>query len=129
MDILGWLWWLILHLLGWFWAVVWLLLGGWVATLAQIAVIVFAVFAYKYGWRRAPREIASRLLPVWRLAWGWLRGREIGPTAATASRTERHEARCNAKAAYRRRRQPGDVNVSTLLNLLLLTGLGLLATM
>ena len=41
------------------WSIAWLLLGGWVSTLAQILVIVFIVFAFKYGWRRAPLTAAD----------------------------------------------------------------------
>lgn len=125
MDILSWLWWLLAKVLGVLWALVWLLLGGWVSTLAQIAVIAFAIFAYKYGWRRAPHELASRIVPLARMLWGWLRGREGAAAAASPARTA--QAPPGYAARPSQRRQPGDVNISTLLNLLLLSGLGLLA--
>lgn len=126
MDILAWLWWLVLKVLGLAWALLWLLLGGWVATAAQIALLVLAVFAYKYGWRRAPGEVAARVVPLGRMAWAWLRGREATAAAGAASA---RAAPGREPRLVRYVRRPGDVNLSTLLNLMMLTGLGLLAVL
>lgn len=115
MDILGWIWWLLLKVLGLVWGIVWFLLGGWVATLAQIGVIVLLIFGYKYGWRQAPQEILSRASRWTGLAWSWARRREPRSAGATA------ELRRYRQPAPRR--APGDVNLSTLLNVLMLAGL------
>lgn len=128
MDILAWLWWLLMKALGLVWALAWLLLGGWVSTAAQITVIALAIFAYRYGWRRAPQELASRIVPLARMLWGWLRGREVAEKARTPPATSRADAR-KARRLRRTRRRPGDVNLSTLMNLALVTGLWLLAVL
>jgi hypothetical protein len=122
MDAIGWIWWLAKSLLGLVWSVAWFLLGGWVSTLAQIGVIVLVIFAYKYGWRRAPQELLGRLGTIGRFGWSWIRAREPGAAVAPALPAAR-------RSAGERRRQPGDVriNVSTTLSLLALAGLGLLA--
>ncbi len=124
MDVLGWLWWLVTSLLGLVWTVAWFLLGGWVATLAQIAVLTLIIFGYKYGWRRAPQEVMSRLSTVGRYAWAWIRAREV-PRAAPAQPGPRDLR----SAGGLRRAQPGDVhiNISTMLSVLMLAGLGLMA--
>lgn len=115
MDILSWIAWLLLKILGIAWGLVWFLLGGWVATLAQIGVVALVIFGYKYGWRQAPQELLSRTSRLVHFAWGWVRAREL---RAASSRPEvvRH-------AAQRTPRAPGDVNLSTLLNVLMLMGL------
>lgn len=128
MDILAWLWWLLLKALGLVWGLAWLLLGGWVSTAAQITVIALAIFAYRYGWRRAPAELASRVVPLARMLWGWLRGREVAEGAPPPRAAKRSEAR-KAARLRRARRRPGDVNLSTLMNLALLTGLWMLAAL
>ncbi len=126
MDVLGWLWWIVSSLFGLVWSLVWFLLGGWVATLAQIGVIVLVIFGYKYGWRQAPQEVLSRVGGIGRYAWAWVRKREIpertaAPPAAREPRSQRGM----------RRSQPGDVriNISTMLTLLMLAGLGLMTTL
>ena len=77
MEILGWLWWGIVKVLGIVWSFVWFLLGGWVATLVQLVILIGAVFAMKYGWRRAPQEMWSRAQTVGRFAWAWAEHRGI----------------------------------------------------
>ncbi len=128
MEVVGWIWWLITSLLGIVWTVVWFLLGGWVSTLAQIAVIVLVVFGMKYGWRRAPNELFARFGTFGRFAWAWLRAREpgAGVTAEAAA-----PARSRQRRTDDRRRQPGDVriNVSTVMSLLMIAGLGALMTL
>ncbi len=117
MDILGWLGWFVLKVLGFVWALAWFLLGGWVSTLAQIGVIALVIFGYKYGWRQAPQEILSRAARLAKLGWGWARVREGGAAPARVEIRERQVVR------HVRQRVPGDVNLSTLLNILMLAGL------
>jgi hypothetical protein len=124
MDVLGWLWWSLSTLLGLGWSLVWFLLGGWVATLAQLAIAVGVVFSYKYGWRRAPLEMASRGKAFARFVWGWMRAREMSETPpAAAPRTSRRPT----GGAGRPPRDVGDVNLSTLMSIAAIAGLGLIA--
>jgi len=127
MDVLGWLWWAVSSLLGFVWTILWFLLGGWVSTLAQIGVILLLVAGYKYGWRRAPLEVTSRVASVLRFGWAWMRS-EAPPPTRISSREEREPGR-EPRGRYFDRRQPGDIrlNVSTCLSLLVLAGLALLA--
>lgn len=120
MDILAWLWWAIASVLSVAWSLLWFLLGGWVSTLAQIAVLVGIIFFYKYGWQRAPAEIAARVSTFGRFVWNWMRQRETGTTGA---------ARVNVREVVRtvRVKEAGDVNVSSLLNVLVFLGLVILA--
>jgi hypothetical protein len=125
MDVLGWLWWLTTSFVGLVWSLAWFLLGGWVITLAQIGVIVLAVFGYKYGWRRSPQEIITRLGTFGRFVWSWVRAREVPPRPES-----RHTGRSAARSRRGpRQREPGDIhiNVSTLLTVLMIAGLALLA--
>jgi hypothetical protein len=117
MDLLGWLGWLAQALFG----LLWFLIGGWVSTLAQIVVLVAIVFFYKYGWQRAPLELAARLSAFGRFVWAWLRQREPGPQVART----RGEVREVVRTV--RVKEAGDVNVSTLLSLLAAAGLLALA--
>lgn len=124
MDVLGWLWWGLTTLIGLVWSLVWFLLGGWVATVAQLLIVVGIIFSYKYGWRRAPLEIATRGRTFARFVWGWMRAREMSePPPAAAPRTTRR----SASRAERPPRDLGDVNLSTLLSIAALAGLGLIA--
>jgi len=128
MDVIGWLWWLFASTLGLAWSVAWFLLGGWVSTLAQISVIVLLVFGYKYGWRRAPSELLTRVGGFGRFAWSWLRtGGAVSSTAASSS--DGSDARRRGARWRASRRQPGDIriNVSTCLTLMMLAGLWLVA--
>jgi hypothetical protein len=117
MEIVSWIGWLLAALAGWIWSIAWLLVGGWVSTLLQILVIVFLVFAFKYGWRRAPLEMALRVRPV----AGWLRR-----WVSLRERPGFETARGTREVRIIRVKAPGDVNLSSLLNMLMLTGLGLL---
>lgn len=117
MEVVSWIVWLLAAVAGWLWAIAWLLLGGWVSTLAQILVIVFIVLAFKYGWRRAPLEIALRVKPLGRWLWRWATSREQSAGAPLEGVPQVRIVRVKA---------PGDVNLSTLLNVLMLAGLSLL---
>lgn len=121
MDILGWLWWAVAKLVGLVWSIAWFLVGGWVVTLAQIAVIGFVIYGYKYGWRRAPVEIARHARAFGSFVWTWMRARDIG--AATSAAGARRDERQVVRVV--RRKEPGDVNASTLLSVLALVGLSL----
>ena len=125
MEILGWLWWLLVKLLGLAWGLIWFLLGGWVATAAQIAVIGLVIFGYKYGWRRAPEEILARSGAIGRYLWGWVRARETGGGASPG----RVEVRERQVIRTVRRKEPGDINLSTVMSVAMLAGLGLLAAL
>lgn len=118
MDVVVWLFWAVVSALGIVWSVVWFLISGWVSTLAQIAVLIVVIYTLKYGWRRAPFEISRRTLSFGRFFWGWIRARE--PEAGSGSREVE-------VIRVVRAREAGDINVSTLLSLLALTGFLLLA--
>lgn len=120
MDILSWLWWALASVLSIAWSLLWFLLGGWVSTIAQIAVVVGIVFFYKYGWQRAPAEIAARLSTLGRFVWSWMRQRETG--SATQPRVEVREIVRTIQV-----KEAGDINVSSLLNVLVFLGLALMA--
>jgi hypothetical protein len=119
MDILGWLWWGIVKILGLVWSFVWFLLGGWVSTLMQLVILGGAIFAMKYGWRRAPQEMWTRAQSVGRFVWAWARAKE--PRLATSARPEV----LGSKEAIRvvHARKLGDVSLSTLLTAVMLAGL------
>ena len=117
-GLLGWVWWLLAKVFGLIFGVVWFLLGGWVSALAQIVVIGLLIFGYKYGWRQALPEIRSLARPIGRQIWGWVRRRERAGSAGAQS----SEAKLQTGKAQRRRgaREPGDVNLSTLLSVVML---------
>ena len=117
MDIVAWTLWALLGLLGFLWTVVWFLISGWVSTVLQIALLVVAVFFFKYGWQRAPAELWRRARSVGGLAWTWMRAREPKPATAGAAVRVREVVRVVRVKEF------GDVNVSTLLSLLMLAGL------
>jgi hypothetical protein len=119
MDVLGWFWWTIAKLLGFVWSIGWFLLGGWIVTLAQLAVIAFVVYGYKYGWRRAPLELARHGKTFGQFIWAWMRSREMSTNAASGRGDLREVVRTV------RRKEAGDINVSTLLSVLALFGLSL----
>jgi hypothetical protein len=121
LDILSWIWWALSSLAGIVWSLGWFLLGGWVSTIAQIAVVVGIIFFYKYGWQRAPAEIAARVSSAGRFVWGWMRQREPG-LAGSAGKVEVREVVRTIRV-----KEPGDINVSSLLNLLMFAGLAILA--
>ena len=121
MDIAAWALWALLGLLGILWAVVWFLISGWVSTLLQIALLVVAVFFFKYGWQRAPAELLRRARSAGRLLWTWMRAGD--PKVAPAAPA----VRIREVVRVVRVKEFGDVNVSTLLSLLALAGLMILA--
>ena len=115
MDILGWLWWALSTLLGVIVSLVWFLISGWVSTLLQIALLIGAVYFLKYRWQRAPAEIWRRSQSFGRIFLGWIRARDAdgqqpGPTLRIVKVKEF-----------------GDVNISTLLSVLMLLGMVLAA--
>jgi hypothetical protein len=111
MDILAWLWWLISTLFGAVLALIWFLVSGWVSALLQIALLVIVVYFLKYGWQRAPAEIWRRTRSFAAFFLGWIRAREAPAVA--------HEERIRIVKS----KEFGDVNISTLLSLMMLAGL------
>ena len=120
MDILVWLLWALLAFLGVLWKLVWFLISGWVATLLQVAVLIAAIFFFTYGWQRAPGELLRRARTVTGLVWAWMRTREVGAAAPAGTREFVRVVRI---------KEFGNVNISTLLSLLMLAGLALLTTL
>lgn len=118
MDILGWISWLLWKAIGLVWTMVWFLLGGWVSTLAQILVVAGIIFFYRYGWQRAPAELWSRASGLGRFVWAWMRSGEA------ATRDVRVETRETVRIV--RVKEPGDINASTLLTIVMLVEIGLL---
>jgi hypothetical protein len=112
MDVLAWLWWIIVVLMSAALELLWFLISGWVSTLLQIAVLVIAIYFLKYGWQRAPMELWRRTRAFAGFFWNWLRAREaaVAASPAEAVRVIRHK-------------EFGDINISTLLSLLVLFGL------
>jgi hypothetical protein len=121
MEILSWLWWLIVSVLGLAWTVVWFLISGWVSTLLQIAILVIVIYSLKYGWQRAPHEIWKRSSSFGRFFWNWVRARDPG---AGQPATETREV-----VKIVRARDFGDINASTLLSVLMMSGLVVLGLM
>ena len=113
MDVLAWLWWLVATIAGATLKLVWFLISGWVSTLLQIAVVVIAIYFLKYGWQRAPIELWRRTRVFGGFFLSWVRAKE-GPVA-TASRQD--------AVRVVRHKEFGDINISTLLSLLMLFGL------
>ena len=116
MDVLGWLWWVVKGLLG----LLWFLIGGWISALLQIFVLALAVFVFKYGWQRGPIEMWRAGEGARRFIWGWLKGVPGWRAAAATAGPSRVEVR------YLRVKEFGDVNLSTLMSLLMFAGLALL---
>src|SRR5512145_3330836 len=119
MDIAAWALWALLALLGVLWTVVWFLISGWVSRLLQIVLLVVAIFFFKYGWQRAPAELWRRARVVGGMFWAWMRATEFRAAAAAV------EVREVVRVV--RVKEFGDVNVSTVLSLLMLAGLMTLA--
>ncbi len=118
MDVLGWIWWIVKGLLG----LVWFLIGGWISTLLQIFVAALAVFVFKYGWRRGPFEMWRAGEGARRFVWGWIKGVPGWRTAA--ANASAGPARIEIKTV--RVKEFGDVNLSTLMSLMMFAGLALL---
>ena len=125
MEFLGWIWWLLAKLAALVWSISWFLLGGWVVTLAQIAIIAFVIYGYKYGWRRAPLEIARHVKGFGSFVWAWMRARDMSAAANAGSKSSNADRQQAVRMV--RRSEFGDVNVSTLLSVVALFGLGLVA--
>lgn len=117
MDILTWLGWALAALLGVLWSLVWFLIAGWVSTLLQITLLIAIIYFFKYGWQRAPSEIWRRTRSFGRFFWSWLRAREPHAT----SNAQAHEV-----VRVVRAKEFGDINISTLLSLLMLVSFALL---
>ena len=115
-TVLGILWWIISAL----WSVDWLLIGGWVSAALQIVVLVLAVFAYRYGWREAPYRAWRGARAIGRWGWAWLRGAEA--MAGTEPQVREVEVVREIRV-----KEFGDVNLSSLMNVLMLLGLMALA--
>jgi hypothetical protein len=115
MDLLAWLGWLVSSALGVVLSLLWFLVSGWVSTLLQIALLVVVLYFLKYGWQRAPAEIFRRTRSFGRFFVNWLRAREETPATV-------HE-----RVRIVRVKEFGDINISTLLSLLMFTGLILVA--
>jgi len=115
MDILAWLWWVISTVLGAALSLVWFLISGWVSALLQIALLVIVIYFLKYGWQRAPAEIWRRTRAFAGFFLGWIRAREASPVSQGET------------VRIVKSKEFGDINISTLLSLLMLVGL-LLAT-
>jgi hypothetical protein len=111
MDILAWLWWVVSTVLGVFFALIWFLVSGWVSTLLQIAFLVIIVYFLKYGWQRAPAEIWRRTRAFAAFFLGWIRARETAPVSQ------------DAPLRVVKSKEFGDINISTLLSLIVLVGL------
>jgi hypothetical protein len=113
MELVSWLWWLLSYVAFGFFRLLWFLLSGWVSTLLQIALLIGVVYFLKYGWRRAPFEIWRHTKSFGRFFWGWLRAREpVVPVHAPESAVKVVKVK-----------EFGDINISTLLSLLMLAGL------
>ena len=111
MDILSWLWWVISTVVGAVLGLLWFLVSGWVSALLQIAFLVILVYFLKYGWQRAPAEIWRRTRSFAGFFLGWIRARE------TSSVSQEDVVRLVKSKEF------GDINISTLLSLMMLAGL------
>jgi hypothetical protein len=120
MEILSWAIWGVAAVLGFFWSLVWFLIAGWVSTLLQIAVLIGAIYFVKYGWQQAPAEIFRRTRSFGRFFWNWLRAREFQTTSDVPVREIVRVVRA---------KELGDINISTLLSLLMCIGLALVTTL
>ena len=117
MDILGWLWWLGSTLFTGVLSLIWFLISGWVSTLLQIALLVVVIYFLKYGWQRAPAEIWRRTRSFAGFFVSWIRARDADASGREVVQTVR----------VVKVKEFGDVNISTLLSLLMLAGLILIA--
>lgn len=113
MDGLSWIWWGLTQIASGVLGLFWLLIGGWVSALLQIAVLVFAIYYMKYGWRRAPVELWKRTHAAGRFFWNWVRAKE--PDGQV--RIEEREV-----VRFVHTKDFGDINVSTLMSLFALGG-------
>src|SRR6185369_443500 len=117
MDILGWLWWVASTLVRAILSLSWFLISGWVSTLLQIALLVIVIYFLKYGWQRAPAEIWRRTRSFAGFFVSWIKARDADASGREVVQTVR----------VVKVKEFGDVNISTLLSLLMLAGLILIA--
>jgi hypothetical protein len=118
MEALGWIASTLWSIAGLAVSLIWFLISGWVSTLLQITVLIFAIYGMKYGWRRAPFEIWRRTASFGRIFWNWIRARDPDAPSSVEVREVIREIRF---------REPGDINLSTGMSLLVLIGLAALA--
>jgi hypothetical protein len=118
METATWLFSILLTVLSLVCSLVWFLISGWVSTLLQIAVLIFAIYGVKYGWRRAPFEIWRRSHSFFRFFWNWIRAREPEARPDVEVRDVIREVKV---------REFGDINLSTAMSLAMLVGLIALA--
>jgi hypothetical protein len=117
MDVLSWLWWLVSGVATALLSLVWFLISGWVSTILQISLLIMAIFSSMAG--SAPAEIWRRTRAFARFFINWIRAREPPLNVSESGTTVR----------IVREEEFGDINISTVLSLLMLTGLLLLASM
>ena len=98
-------------------SLIWFLISGWVSTLLQIALLVIVIYFLKYGWQRAPAEIWKRS----RTFAGFFCELDQGARQVASGRATVQTVRVIKVKEF------GDVNISTLLSLLMLAGLILAA--
>lgn len=118
MEVLGWIGSALLSIAGIALSLIWFLIGGWVSTLLQITVLIFAIYGFKYGWRRAPFEIWRRTQGFLRFFWNWIRARDPDAPPDVEIREVIREVRV---------RELGDINLSTAMSLAMLVGLAAMA--
>lgn len=119
MDILEWLWWAVATAFGLTWGIIWFLISGWVSTILQIALLIIVIYFLKYGWQRAPTEVWRRSRAFGAFFWSWLHAREPQGAASPEVREVIRVVRT---------KEFGDINLSTLLSLLVVLGCVLLAS-
>lgn len=120
MEVIGWIAWLVGWLLSLVWSLVWLLLGGWVSTLAQVMAVLAGITIWRYGWRRAPAEMGRQIGQFVRFVRGWAGA----PVAAGATERRREASERQQTIRYK---EFGDINLSTLMTLVMVLALAALA--
>ena len=112
MDVLAWVWWFFVAVASAALKLLWFLISGWVSTLLQIAILVIAVYFLKYGWQRAPAQLWRRTRAFGGFFVNWVRAQENSVAASSPEvvRVVRHK-------------EFGDINISTLLSLVMIFGL------
>jgi hypothetical protein len=77
-----------------------------------------------YGWQRAPMELWRRGRTFALFVWGWLRSSADAAASQPAIREVTREVVRTVRV-----KEVGDINLSTLLSLLMLAGLALVAAL